>query len=159
MLFSFGGHASQEPDADRLASLSGYAFVTTTSTVDSTTTSPRAIRRGRNLYLLPKLTDGYVELLAACDAVIIKPGYGIVSDLIANRVPSLYVSRDGFREEPLLVHALETETRAVAIDRGALDHLDLHGPLDRLLALDRPWTERRLDGAEVIARRILELAG
>jgi L-arabinokinase len=159
VLFSFGGHASQEPDADRLATLGEYAFVTTTSAVDSTEAEARAIRRGRSLYLLPQLTDGYVDLLAACDAAVIKPGYGIVSDLIANRVPSLYVSRDGFREEPLLVRALETEARAVAIDRAALDQLDLRRPLDRLLALDRPWTERQLDGAEVIARRILELAG
>ena len=81
-----------------------------------------------------------------------------IQDLIANRVPALYVSRDGFREEPLLVHALETEARVVALERTALDALDLAGPLDRLLALDRPWSERRLDGAEVIARRVLELA-
>jgi L-arabinokinase len=159
VLFSFGGHASQEPDADRLAALGDYAFVATTSSVDATEADARAVRRGRSPFLLPQLTDGYVDLLAACDAVVIKPGYGIVSDLIANRVPSLYVSRDGFREEPLLVRALETETRAVAVDREALDRLDLRGPLDRLLALDRPWTERRLDGAEVIARRILDLAG
>src|SRR4051812_17499897 len=123
VLFSFGGHASQEPDADRLAALTEYAFVATTSTAATAEAGARATRRGRNLSLLPPLTDQYVDLLAACDAVVIKPGYGIVADLIANRVPALYVSRDGFREEPLLVQALETEARAVVLDRAALDSL------------------------------------
>ena len=65
----------------------------------------------------------------------------------------------GFREEPVLAQALETEARAVALDRAALDALDLGPALARLFALDRPWTERPLDGAEAIARRILALAG
>ena len=92
-------------------------------------------------------------------SIVTKPGYGIVADLIANRVPALYVSRGGFREEPVLVRALEEEARAVRLERSALDALDLGPALERLRALDRPWTERRLDGAEVAARRILALAG
>lgn len=158
VLFSFGGHASQEPDVDRLSELGGYAFVATTG-ASTAEVEARAYRRGRNLFLLPPLTDRYVDLLAACDAAVVKPGYGIVADLIANRVPALYVSRDGYREEPLLVRALESEARSVALDRSALDELDLAGPLDRLLRLNRPWPERRLDGAEVVARRVLEIAG
>src|SRR5207253_2780668 len=97
-------------------------------------------------------------LLAASDAVIMKPGYGIVADLLANRVPALYVSRDGFREEPILIRTLETEGRAVPLPRDALAALDLRPALDRLLSLDRPWTTRRIDGADVAARRILKIA-
>ena len=171
VLFSFGGHAGDGPDEARLAHLDGYAFVATATIPRPRTPSQTlplaggglgggpAIRRGRNLFLLPQLADGYVDLLAACDVVVTKPGYGIVADLIANRVPALYVSRGGFREEPVLVRALETEARAVELERSALDALDLGPALDRLRALDRPWTERRLDGAEVAARRILALVG
>ena len=64
-----------------------------------------------------------------------------------------------FREEPVLVKALEEEARAVRLERSELDTLDLGPALARLQALDRRWTERRLDGAEVAARRILTLAG
>jgi hypothetical protein len=159
VLFSFGGHAGDGPDEARLARLDEYAFVATATAHAATASAGcRATRRGRNLFMLPQLADVYVDLLAACDVVVTKPGYGIVADLIANRVPALYVSRGGFREEPVLVRALETEARAVELERSALDELDLGPALDRLLALDRPWTERPLDGAEVAARRVLALA-
>ncbi len=183
ILFSFGGHAGSGPDEARLARLGEYGFVATApgeapppdplsiatergSLTDKDSAdrpgeheTATAVRRGENLFLVPTLNDGYVDLLAACDVVITKPGYGIVADLIANRVPSLYVSRGGFREEPVLVRALESEARAVSLDRAALDALDLGPALARLRALDRPWSERRLDGAEVAARRVLEMAG
>jgi len=158
VLFSFGGHLSALPDADRLAALGGYAFVATAAG-NAAEVDGLAVRHGQNLFVLPTLTDAYVDLLAACDAAIVKPGYGIVADLIANRVPALYVSRAGYREEPVLAQALESDARAVALDRAALDALDLGPALARLFALDRPWTTRPLDGVETIARRILALAG
>ena len=170
VLFSFGGHQSERPDEDRLARLGEYAFATTapgrppTPTLATTPSGEpadgiTATRRGRNLFVLPQLAGAYVDLLAACDVVVTKPGYGIVADTIANRVPVLYASRGGFREEPILVEALETEARAIALDREALAALDLRPALDRLAALDRPWTTRPIDGAAVAARRILDLAG
>src|SRR5262249_13633120 len=123
VLFSFGGHVSKGPDAAQLGLIEGYAFVTTGPDGEG----GRAIRRGRNLFVLPELASSYVDLLAASDVVIMKPGYGIVADLLANRVPALYVSREGFREEPVLIQALEDEGRAVPLPRQALDDLDL-GP-------------------------------
>ncbi|MGE3267536.1 MAG: hypothetical protein AB7P40_02240 [Chloroflexota bacterium] len=156
VLLSFGGHASAHPDPDQLARLADHAFVTTAG---ENGTAGAAVRHGHNLFTVPPLNDEYVDLLAACDAVITKPGYGIVADVIANRVPALYVSRTGFREEPVLVRALETEARAISLDRAALDALDLRPALDRLAAVTRPWTDRPLNGAEIGARRILKLAG
>jgi UDP:flavonoid glycosyltransferase YjiC (YdhE family) len=171
VLFSFGGHASAQPDPERLARMNRYAFVATGAarTTGGLSAGPLsgslsnddapADRLGPNLYVVPPMADRYIDLLAACDAAVVKPGYGIVADLIANRVPALYVSRDGYREEPVLVRALEEEARAIAVDREALGALDLGPALDRLLAMDRPWSDRPLDGAAVVARRILEIAG
>jgi UDP:flavonoid glycosyltransferase YjiC (YdhE family) len=151
VLFSFGGHASDGPDPACLAKLSEYGFVMTAPGE----ASGQARRYGPNLFGVPPSAEGFVDLLAASDAAIVKPGYGIVADLLANRVPALYVSREGYREEPVLAQALEAEGRAVPLSREALDALGLGPALDRLLALDRPWTDRPLDGAEVVARRIL----
>lgn len=155
VVFSFGGHASDGPDPARLAALGDYAFVVTApGDADG-----GATRYGPNLFGVPPSGDGFVNLLAACDAAIVKPGYGIVADLLANRVPALYVSRAGYREEPVLAQALEAEGRAVPLSREALAALDLGPALARLFAFDRPWTDRPLNGAEVAARRILEVAG
>ena len=144
VLLSFGGHLFDGPDAARLRTLDRYAFVVTDPTGGR--------RTERNLFTLPPLGDEYVDLLAACDVVVTKPGYGIVADVLANRVPTLYVSRPGFREEPILAGALEDEGCALELPRTALERGDLGPWLDQLLALDHPWTNRRLDGADVAAR-------
>lgn len=146
VLLSFGGHTFGGPDVARLRRLSRYAFVMTVPMSDA--------RSEGNLFALPPLGAEYVDLLAACDVVITKPGYGIVADVLANRVPTLYVSRPGFREEPILADALEREGRALALPSSALAQWDLGPWLDRLLALDTPWSDRPLDGAEEAARRL-----
>ena len=151
VLLSFGGHQFGGPDAARLRALDRFGFVTTVPTG-----SPRT---EGNLFALPPLGDQYVDLLAACDVVITKPGYGIVADVLANRVSTLYVSRPGFREEPILARALEDEGRALELPRPALDRWDLEPWLDRVLALDKPWSDRPLDGADVAARRLREWLG
>jgi len=49
----------------------------------------------------------FVDLLRSVDTVITKPGYGIVSDCLANRTPVLYTSRGEFAEYACLVEGLE----------------------------------------------------
>jgi L-arabinokinase len=54
-----------------------------------------------------KCVDGgrvdFTDLLAACDAVVSKVGYGILSDCMANGVALLYPPRVGFREDEISV--------------------------------------------------------
>ncbi len=42
---------------------------------------------------LPPLHVRYVDLLAAMDACVLKTGYGIVSEVIVNRVVAIYSDR------------------------------------------------------------------
>ncbi len=44
----------------------------------------------------------FAELLASCDAVISKPGYGTVTETVCNGIPALYVLRGDWPEEPAL---------------------------------------------------------
>jgi len=44
----------------------------------------------------------FSDLLASCDAVITKPGYGTVTETVCNGVPVLYVLRGDWAEEPFL---------------------------------------------------------
>lgn len=48
----------------------------------------------------------YCDLVAAADVVVSKPGYGIVSECIANRTALLYTARGHFREYPILVEEM-----------------------------------------------------
>lgn len=146
VLLSFGGHSFGGPDVARLRQLDRYAFVMTVPKSDA--------RSEGNLFAQPPLGGEYVDLLASCDVVITKPGYGIVADVLANRVPTLYVSRPGFREEPILAAALKMEGRALELPGAALEQWDIGPWLDRLLALDTPWSDRPLNGAEEAARRL-----
>ena len=44
----------------------------------------------------------YVDLLASCDVVITKTGYGTQTEAVVNQVPALCISRPGWPEEPNL---------------------------------------------------------
>jgi L-arabinokinase len=154
VLLSFGGFEFHGLDVERLHALRDYAFVWTESAgrLDGTA------RRTGNLYTLPRHGYPYVDLVAACDAVVAKPGYGIAADCLANRVPILYSPRGWFREEPALGRELERLGHAVQLPREALAAWNLKPHLDTLLGLNHAWAEIRLDGAEVAARRILDMA-
>jgi hypothetical protein len=97
------------------------------------------------------------DLVAACDAVISKPGYGTVVECIASRTPLLYTSRDDFREYPVLVEGLRRQARCRFVPREDLLSLRWREHLAPLLSEERPWPEVRTDGAVTAARRILEL--
>ncbi|MBC8278765.1 MAG: hypothetical protein H8E46_11080 [FCB group bacterium] len=49
----------------------------------------------------------YQDLVRAADVVITKPGYGIVTECIANDTAMVYVKRDDFAEYPVLAEAVE----------------------------------------------------
>ena len=48
----------------------------------------------------------YEDLVRAVDVVVTKPGYGIISECIANDTALLYTSRGDFREYQVLVDAM-----------------------------------------------------
>ncbi len=78
---------------------------------------------------------GYPDLVRASDVVATKPGYGILSECLANGVPMLYTSRGDFREYPVLVEAIERLLPASRfIDPGALARGELQKPLEEILA-------------------------
>jgi UDP-N-acetylglucosamine:LPS N-acetylglucosamine transferase len=95
--------------------------------------------------------------LAACDVVVTKPGYGIVADCLANRVAVLYTDRGPFREYDVLAQALPRLGRAGYIARAELLAGRLGPHLDALLESRASWTEQPFDGAQCVARRVLEL--
>ena len=96
--------------------------------------------------------------MRGADVVVTKPGYGIISEAIANGAALLYTSRGQFVEYDVLVREMPRYLRAQFIEQDKL----LEGRLDRGAAT-APERSRRaperpaLNGAEIAAEEILKL--
>ncbi len=98
----------------------------------------------------------YEDLVRAADVVITKPGYGIISECIANDSAILYTSRGRFAEYDVLVAAMPRFLRCGFIDNDALFAGRWRGPLTALLASAPPPERAATDGATLIAQLMLE---
>ncbi len=103
---------------------------------------------------LGRLGLGYPELVAAAEVVITKPGYGIISECIANRTKMLYTSRGEFREYPVLVEGIKKYLPAGFISREKLLSGDIREELSRLLKAPAGFPPLPVNGAEAVAEII-----
>ncbi|MDX8386547.1 MAG: hypothetical protein R8M11_08555 [Gallionella sp.] len=71
--------------------------------------------------VLESLTLGFSDLLASCDALLCKPGYGSFVEAACSNVPVLFVSRADWPESPALVEWLKKHGRCLEIARQALE--------------------------------------
>lgn len=99
----------------------------------------------------------YEDLVAAADVVVSKPGYGIVSECIANQAALLYTSRGPFLENDVLIAEMKSVLRS-----GFISQEDLRGgrwepSIRTLLAEPAPPERMRTDGAEIVASEILRV--
>lgn len=149
VLLSFGGFTARGLDLMRLEQWRDYEFVVTPPLSNDLEQLPVNARR-----LNPAAAD-YVSLLAACDVVVTKPGYGIVADCLANRVAVLFTDRGPFREYDVLAEALPRLGRARFVPRAEVIRGELGPHLDALLAMTSMWTNQPMNGAAVVAERVL----
>lgn len=98
----------------------------------------------------------YEDLVRAVDVVVSKPGYGIISECIANDTALLYTSRGDFREYPVLVEAMPNYLRCAFVEQDELLSGNWQPHLDRLLAQPAPPVRPPTNGAEVAADVILK---
>lgn len=136
VLTSFGGYGVERLDGDALRALRGYR-VLLPGTVDETAMYDRGYR--------------YEDLVRAVDVVVTKPGYGIISECLANDTALLYTSRGDFREYPVLVEAMPSFLRCAFIDHDDLFACRWTPHLDALLAQPDPATRPPVTGADVAA--------
>jgi UDP:flavonoid glycosyltransferase YjiC (YdhE family) len=147
VLLSFGGVGLQRLAWDGLKRLREYVFVTTANerNVDG------------NIVILPDAQRHYEDLVRAVDIIVTKPGYGIVADVIAHRVPMLFTDRGEFPEYPRLVQALEDCATANFIPQTDLLSGNLEPHLKRLLDKTPNWPVVDLNGADAAAQKIIAL--
>lgn len=105
---------------------------------------------------LDDLELGYSEVVSAMDAVITKPGYGIIADCLAGAVPMIYSDRGAFAEYDILVREIERQLTTVFMPSENLYEGRWKAFVRELEALPHKFPRLRKDGADVCARIILE---
>jgi L-arabinokinase len=156
VLMSFGGYGVEGLDTAALGRLKDYTIATT----DLPAGGHRIRPAPGIVYISEQDLHArglhYEDLVRAADVVATKPGYGIISEAIANDTAMLYTSRGRFVEYDVLVKAMPRYLRAQFIDRDNLLRGDWGPALTRLLSLPAAPEKPRLDGAAVAAEQILE---
>ena len=100
----------------------------------------------------------YEDLVGAAVAVVTKPGYGIVSECIANDAAVLYTSRGHFPEYDVIVEEMPKYLRNAFISHDDLFAGKWEPALDKLLAQSRPKNYKKPDtnGGDVAADILLK---
>jgi L-arabinokinase len=151
-LVSFGGYGAEGLPLDRLDSTPEWTVIVT-----HRGTAPPPPVLGVDEAAMYSAGLRYEDLVGAVDAVISKPGYGIISDCVAAGTPLLYTSRGRFAEYDVLVAEMPRYLRCRYIDGIDLRAGRWRTALDSVIALPVPPEAPRTDGAAVVAQRILEL--
>jgi L-arabinokinase len=105
----------------------------------------------------PEWDNRFSDVVAASDVVLSKPGYGIVSECLANGKPLLHLERHGFAETPLLIAGMEGRIPHRAITRAELGSKPLHSLVLPLLEKESAPVEAT--GAREIAESVCEFVG
>jgi hypothetical protein len=149
VLISFGGYGvagmrlSQHAGAPYRLVLSGGA---THAPVDA---PDDALQVNRDV--LDGLGMRYEDLVAACDVVASKPGYGIVSECVANDAALLYTGRGRFAEYPVMVAEMPAVLRCRHVENDAMATARWDADIVALLAQPRPGPRPLVNGADVAA--------
>jgi voltage-gated potassium channel Kch len=163
-LVSFGGYGVAGIDLDALSRTTGWTLLVSASVPFGPDHVPLAQMATRGaLFPLDEpamyaMGLRYEDVVAAVDVVVTKPGYGIISECLANDTALLYTDRGHFIEYGVLVRDMPRFVRCAYLPQPELLGGHWQDALDRLVA-SAPAPERPpVDGAAVAARRILEAA-
>ncbi|CAJ2674822.1 unnamed protein product [Trifolium pratense] len=102
--------------------------------------------------------DAYTpDIIAACDCMLGKIGYGTCSEALAYKCPFVFVRRDYFNEEPFLRNMLEYYQCGVEMIRRDLITGHWRPYLERAISL-KPCYEAGINGGEKAAHILQETA-
>jgi L-arabinokinase len=96
----------------------------------------------------------YEDLLGAADVVLTKPGFGIISECLANETALVYTSRGEFREYDVLVREMPKFLRCAFISHDDLFAGRWQSTLDLAIASPQPPMQPATNGAEVVSTLI-----
>ena len=111
-----------------------------------------------NIHAVDRGEFPFSDIVATVDAVLSKPGFGILADCAANGKPLIYADRENFAEYPVLERAIKTRFLHVHIPAADLYAGNLAPSLDALASAPPPPSRLPLGGDTAAAREILRRA-
>jgi L-arabinokinase len=150
-LASFGGYGLRDLDLAALDCRAEYGVVITGHQ------DPEAVPQGIHFVEERRLYDAglrYEDLVHAVDVVVTKPGYGIISECLANDTALVYTARGRFREYDVMVAEMPRVLRCAFLDQQTLFAGRWKAALDAVLAQGEPPEHPPTDGAAKAARAI-----
>jgi L-arabinokinase len=162
VLASFGGYGLPGLETDVLSKFRKYTVVTTANLPLGRTRKemPAAERKGSfvsvNEEAMYDAGVRYEDLVGAAVAVVTKPGYGIVSECVANDTAVLYTSRGHFPEYDVMVEEMPKYVRSAFIGHDDLFAGKWESALDKLLAQPKIKKKAETNGADVAAEILLK---
>lgn len=117
----------------------------------------RGLQR-KDFHVTESLGENFSDILASCDLVLTKPGYGTFVEAACHGVPVLYVERDGWPEQDCLITWLQQHGLCRQLLEQALLKGDFAAELQHLLALPKP-TPVEATGNQEAARFIIANTG
>jgi hypothetical protein len=164
VLMSFGGYGLPGLDTDVLSKFKKYTVVAAAHLPvgRARKEAPLASRKGAfvrvNEEAMYNAGVRYEDLVGAADAVVTKPGFGILTECIANDTAMLYTSRGHFPEYDVLVEEMPKYLRTAFIGQDELFAGKWETPLNKLLAKPKAKNYKKPDtnGAEVAAELLLK---
>ncbi|QHI70542.1 hypothetical protein [Tichowtungia aerotolerans] len=110
---------------------------------------------GSCIHALDRHNVPFADVIASCDIVISKPGFGLVSECIVNSKPLIYSDRGDFAEYPYLVEGIEKYLQNTHIPSADLYTGDFVQSLEKIKSAPTPDGFIRRTGAEMIAEELL----
>jgi L-arabinokinase len=162
VLVSFGGYGLPGLDTDQLAKFKKYTVVMTASAplARSQKGAAAAERKGSfvsiNEEAMYNAGVRYEDLVGAAEVVVSKPGYGIISECIANDAALLYTPRGHFPEYDVLVQEMPKYLRTALISHDDLFACKWESAIDKLLAQPKLKKKPETNGADVAADILLK---
>ena len=164
VLMSFGGHGLPGLDTDVLSKFKKYTVVAAANQPvgRARKVTPLAARKGAfvrvNEEAMYNAGVRYEDLVGTADAVVTKPGFGIVAECIANDTAMLYTSRGHFPEYDVIVEEMPKYLRTAFIGQDELFAGKWETPLNKLLAQSKPrnYKKPETNGSDVAAELLLK---
>jgi len=153
VLASFGGHHLEIP-YDEVANRNEFVLVVTDHEAPRYTSETGRLRHF-DMRELASRDLRYQDLVAAADVVVTKPGYGIVSECVANQTALAYTSRGRFPEYDVMVAEMPRVLRCRQMSQDELLSARWDDTIQALLKQPAPPVKARIDGASVAVAEIL----